>query len=162
MQQRSWRARAAAGGWFVIGVAAWLLPLMSATGGADKYWALLMQQTGEDLSSPIAVAATPTLRNVVDAVLNTFGKPWGTWWSALAVLPVAAAGAIRLRRIAARRAAILLFCATPYVLFHLAFQETATFDTRCLWSWASRILPPSAWKDCRSGGGSLWRHCWSA
>jgi hypothetical protein len=126
MQRRSWRTVAAAAGWFAIGVAAWLLPLIGAAGGVDRYWASVTQQTGEDLSSPIIVAATPTLRNVTDAVFNTFVRPWGSPGSALAVSLPAIAGVIRLRRTAAHRAQTLLFCATPYVLFHLTFHETAT------------------------------------
>ena len=126
MHHRRWKPVVTTSGWFVLMCAAWLVPLVADTGGPERYWAALTRQAADDMTSPVMLAARPTLRNVSDALFNTFIRPWGAAAAAIPVVAAALAGLVRLQRIAPRRAAILLLCASPYVLFHIAFHETAT------------------------------------
>ncbi len=123
---RSRKTAAAACGWFTAGVILWLLPLLVATEGPTKYWKALVNQGEDDLSSSVILAADPTLRNIADALFNTLVRPWGAWALAAVILTAALWGAVRLRRTSARRAAVLVICVAPYVLFHLTFHETTT------------------------------------
>jgi hypothetical protein len=120
------KTAAAACGWFTAGIALWLLPLLVTTGGAKNYWLALTAQAEDDLSNPVVLAGAPTFQHATDALINTLVRPWGAPLLAAVILIAALAGAIRLQRTSARRTSSLVLCATPYVLFHLAFHETAT------------------------------------
>jgi hypothetical protein len=121
---RSRKTAAAASGWFTAGIILWLLPLLVAADGPIKYWAALANQGEDDLSSHLILAVAPTLRNITDALFNTFVRPWGAWPLAAVILTAALAGAVRLQRTSARHAAVLLICLAPYTLFHLTVHET--------------------------------------
>ena len=123
---RSRKIAAAASGWFMAGVVIWLLPLLIATDGPRTYWMALANQGEHDLSSPVILAAAPTLRNIADALFNTLVRPWGAWALAAVILTAALDG----HRPAAAHVGSTCgnpcdLC-TPYVVFHLAFHETAT------------------------------------
>lgn len=110
---------------FVLGALAWGVPLLVASGGLDAYLAALGSQAGEDFAGVEMLSLNPTPRVAAFALLRTFVWPWESVALAAAVLVLAAVGAVvlvvRERRTALAVAAISL----PYLVFHLAFQDTA-------------------------------------
>lgn len=119
-----WTAFAMCGA-YIGGVAVWLIPLLAAT-GPHRYWVALVTQGRDDFTNPMMLAAAPTLRNGAEALFNTFVQPWGSSPLAVGMLIAVMAGATRLWRTAGPRAGQWLLCAAPYLLFHLALQETTT------------------------------------
>jgi hypothetical protein len=109
----------------MVGIAAWFVPLLAST-GPHRYWTALVTQAGDDFTSPIMLAATPTIRNGAEALFNTFITPWGPASLAAGMLIAALVGGLQLRCTSGRGASRWLICAAPYLLFHLAFHETST------------------------------------
>jgi hypothetical protein len=125
---RSRSARIAIGalGACAIGVLAWAVPLIVASGGPSTYLHALGSQAGEDFSGVVMLWTHPTdKRLALHALVNTFIWPWD-WWLGVALCILAAAGAAR---IAWRAPRVLLSLAAvfgPYAIFHLLFHETET------------------------------------
>lgn len=117
-----WRAVAA----YAAGTLIWLGPLLWISGGPVAYWQAFSAQGAEDLSGVAMLATTPTVRQLVRALLYTFVAPWGYWQLATGALILAAAGAARML-LGARPALLSLLVAfAPYALFDLLFQESVT------------------------------------
>jgi hypothetical protein len=110
---------------FAIGVLAWAIPLIVASGGPSAYMHALTFQAGADFTGIEMLWTHHRARAVVNAVLNTFVWPWD-WWLGLAVSALAALGALRIAWRAPRVALTLLATFGPYAFFHLLFQETVT------------------------------------
>jgi hypothetical protein len=111
---------------FAIGVLAWAIPLLVASGGIGAYLAALRSQAGGDLGGGVVILWTHhKARDVVHAVLNTFIWPWD-WWLGIAVCVLAAMGAARIAWRAPRVLITLVLLFAPYAVFHLLFQETVT------------------------------------
>lgn len=109
----------------VLGVAAWAIPLIVASGGLTQYLHALGAQAGEDFSGVVMLWTHPTPRVAVSAVLNTFVWPW-SWSIGIAVCGLAAIGIVRIA-LRSLQALIILFVAfAPYAVFHLLFHETET------------------------------------
>ena len=122
----SFRDRAIALAAAALGVAAWGLPLLAASGGLGGYLAALGTQAGEDFSGVVMLWTVRQARVAADAVLNTFIWPWKELWLGAVVMVAAALGAVRLAWRLPARCALLLIAFAPYTVFHLLFHETAT------------------------------------
>ena len=109
---------------FAAGALAWGVPLLVASGGLQAYLAALGSQAGEDFAGVEMLYLNPTPRLAAFALLRTFVWPWDSVPLASVVLVFAALGAlllvVRERRTLAAVAAFTL----PYLVFHLAFQDT--------------------------------------
>ncbi len=92
-RSRSVRVAVGALGAFAIGVLAWAIPFVVASGGTSAYLHTLAAQAGEDFSGVVMLWTHPTdTRLALHALVNTFIWPWD-WWLGLAVCVLAAAGA---------------------------------------------------------------------
>lgn len=111
---------------FSIGVLAWGVPLIVASGGWSRYAGALGAQAGEDIGGVDFLVSNPTLRHLAADLQHTFIRPWAMVPLAVLVLALAAVGAVALA-LRNRRALVLIASATlPYAVFHLLFQETVT------------------------------------
>jgi hypothetical protein len=119
-------ARLAAPAAVLAGALMWAIPLVAASGGPAGYLASLGKQAGEDFGGVTMLWTTRTARVAADAVLYSFFWPWGGLTVGGVVLAVAAAGALRLVRVAPLLLALLALAFGPYAVFHLLFQETPT------------------------------------
>ena len=111
---------------FGLGVLAWLVPLIVASGGPVRYLAALSSQAGEDLAGVDMFATNPTPRRMAFGLLHTFVQPWASVPLAIAVIVLAVAGALLLLRRGRRELLLLAAITVPYGVFHLVFQETVT------------------------------------
>lgn len=122
----------------LVGVLAWALPMIAASGGVDAYLAALGSQAGEDFAGVEMLYLHPTPRVAAFALLRTFIYPWdsivlGTLITSLAAVGV---GALLVRD---RRSLVAVALVTlPYLTFHLLFQDT-TFVR-----YALPLVPPAA------------------
>lgn len=110
---------------FTVGVVAWGVPLVVASGGVQAYLAALGSQAGEDFAGVEMLYLTPTPRLAGLALLRTFVWPWDSVPLAGVVLTLAALGALALLVWERRTALAVAAVTVPYLLFHLAFQDTA-------------------------------------
>lgn len=109
-----------------IGVAAWGIPLIAATGGLSEYAAALGSQAGEDFSGVVMLWTTRSPRVAAAALMNSFLWPWGHPAIGGSVLAVAAIGFVRVAWRMPRTLGLLGVAFVPYAVFHLLFQETVT------------------------------------
>jgi hypothetical protein len=119
------RARLGALGAFAVGVLAWGIPLLVASGGLAAYLQALGSQAGEDFSGVVMLWTNLHARVAVSALLNTFIWPWD-WWLGIAMCALAAGGAARIAWRAPRVLVTMLLAFAPYAVFHLLFHETET------------------------------------
>lgn len=111
----------------VAGAAAWFVPLLIASGGPTHYLTALGSQAGEDFEGVVMLWTMRTPRVALEAVLNSFVRPWGPAPVGGVVLVVAIGGLLRaLGARTWRSLAILALLFGPYMIFHLLFHETAT------------------------------------
>jgi hypothetical protein len=110
---------------FVAGGLAWGIPLLIASGGLNAYLAALGTQAGEDFASGEMLYTNPSPRTLAFALLRTFVYPWDSTPLAVLVLVLAAAGLVQLLWRDRRALAAVIAMAGPYLVFHLAFQDTA-------------------------------------
>jgi hypothetical protein len=125
-RRRAWRPWFEAAALGALGIVAWAIPLLAATGGLAPYLQALRGQAGEDFAFVDMLWSTPTPRRLALGLYQTFVLPWASPSLALLVLLLALAGAaVMVAR--DRRAFLTLVTAfTPYAMFHLVFQETVT------------------------------------
>jgi hypothetical protein len=110
----------------VMGILAWGIPLIVASGGLSSYAAALGSQAGEDFSGVVMLWTTRSARVALDALIYSFGWPWGHPIAGGIVLGLALTGALRLLMTMPRTLAVLLVAFVPYAAFHLLFHETVT------------------------------------
>jgi hypothetical protein len=109
---------------FAAGALAWGVPLLLASGGLQAYLAALGSQAGQDFAGVDMLYLNPSPRLAAFALLRTFVWPWDSVPLATVVLVLAAAGALVLL-VRERRTLLAVAAFTvPYLLFHLAFQDT--------------------------------------
>ncbi|MGE0393277.1 MAG: hypothetical protein AB7P67_06905, partial [Vicinamibacterales bacterium] len=131
---RRWGAGIGAG---ALACLLWAVPMVVASGGFAAYLTALGAQAGEDFAGVDMVYTNPTVKAVTLAVYRTFVLPWGVdlrapGGSALgrfavqAVLALAFAGSVRLLLRSPRQLAWLAVAFVPYLVFHVALQETVT------------------------------------
>ena len=133
------RDRALAVGATAVGVLAWAIPLVHASGGLSAYAAALGSQAGEDFSGVVMLWNVRSPRVAVDALIYSFLWPWGTPLIGSLVVLVAAAGALRTGWQRPRVLGLLLLGFVPYAVFHLLFHEVVTVR------YALPLLVPVAW-----------------
>jgi hypothetical protein len=109
-----------------IGVLAWGIPLIVASGGLSNYAAALGSQAGEDFSGVVMLWTTRKPRVALDALTFSFLWPWGQPIAAGLVIGIALVGAVRMLWKIPRALGLLLVAEVPYAIFHLLFHETIT------------------------------------
>jgi hypothetical protein len=109
----------------VLGVLAWAIPLIVASGGPTQYLHALGAQAGEDFSGVVMLWTHRTPRVAVSALVNTFVWPW-SWWIGIVVCVLAAIGIVRMALRSMRAVIVLAVSFAPYAAFHLLFHETET------------------------------------
>ena len=110
----------------LAGVLVWGIPLIAANGGLEGYLTALGSQAGEDFSGVVMLWTTRQARVAALALLNSFVWPWEQYRFGVAMLVLAALGAVRLGWRDRRALALCAFAFLPYAVFHLLFHETAT------------------------------------
>ena len=122
-----------------IGVLAWAIPLVVASGGPEAYAAALGTQAGEDFSGVVMLWNMRKARVALDALMYSFLWPWGGLLAGAAAVVLAAAGAARAAWRAPASLAIVLVGFVPYAIFHLLFHEVVTVR------YALPLVVPAAW-----------------
>jgi len=120
------RARLAGAAALGIGVLAWAVPLIAASGGPSAYAAALGSQASEDFSGVVMLWTTRRPRVALDALKYSFLWPWGSVVTGGVVAAIAAVGGARLAWRRPRVLLLLIVGFLPYAVFHLLFQETVT------------------------------------
>jgi hypothetical protein len=109
-----------------IGVLAWAVPMVIASGGPGAYLTALSSQAGEDFAGVDMLATNPSPRLLAFALTRTFVEPWVSLPLAIAVLSLATLGGVAMLARSRQAAVLLAAIAVPYAVFHLLFQETET------------------------------------
>jgi hypothetical protein len=128
---------------FALGGLAWAVPLVTASGGVDRYLRALGSQAGEDFAWVDMLWANPTPRRLAFALYETFVMPWDSVTLAAAIGIAALSGAVIAAVRAPRTLALMGVAFAPYAIFHLLFQETPHVR------YALPLLPPVAWLAAR-------------
>ncbi|MGQ0733712.1 MAG: protein O-mannosyl-transferase family [Acidobacteriota bacterium] len=123
----------------VVGVSAWAVPLVAASGGLEAYLAALGSQAGEDFAGVEMVYLSPSPRLIVAALVRTFVYPWDSVVLGSVMTGLAMLGAAWLAWRDRRTLAFLALAALPYLGFHLLFQDTSFVR------YALPLMPPVAW-----------------
>jgi len=110
---------------FVIGGLAWGIPLLVVSGGLGPYLAALGTQAGEDFAGGEMLYTNPSARAAAFALMRTFIDPWDSALLGTIVLGLAAAGVAHLLWRDRRTLVATLAMSAPYLVFHLAFQDTS-------------------------------------
>lgn len=110
---------------FVAGGLAWGIPLLVVSGGLGPYLAALGTQAGEDFTSGEMLYTNPSVRAVAFALVRTFIDPWDSVMLGSMVLVLAAAGIVHLLMRERRSLVAVTAMSAPYLVFHLAFQDTS-------------------------------------
>ena len=112
---------------FALGVLVWAIPLVIASGGPAAYWQAISSQAGEDYEGVDMLFTSPRpVWRLAMNLLQTFVLPWGPLPLAVAVLSLAAIGALVLLRRDRRGVILLAGAVGPYLVFHLVWQENVT------------------------------------
>ena len=107
-----------------VGVLAWAVPLVAASGGLNGYLAALGSQAGEDFAGVEMLYLNPTPRLAALALIRTFLYPWDSVILGGVIVFLAAIGGIVLLFRDRRGLMAITLVAVPYLAFHLAFQDT--------------------------------------
>jgi len=151
-RRSGWRDPARATAMAVAGVLVWGIPLLVATGGLAAYLAALGTQAGEDFAFVDMLWANPTPRRLAFGLLHTLVLPWASVPLAVAVLVLAAIGAVVMALRDRPALATLVVAFAPYAVFHLVFQETITVR------YALPLVAPVAFavaRTCALSGGFM-------
>ena len=111
---------------FTIGIAAWAIPLVVASGGIAKFRAAITAQGAEDLTGVDMLYTNPSARRLAFNLLETFVQPWASPVLGWTIVAFAVVGGLGLARRAPRAALLVATLAGPYALAHLLWQETLT------------------------------------
>ena len=112
---------------------------MAASGGIDAYLAALGSQAGEDFAGVEMLYLNPTPRLVAFALVRTFLYPWDSLVLGGIVIALAAIGTVTLLVRDRRGLMIIALVSVPYLVFHLAFQDTNFVR------YALPLVPPTAY-----------------
>lgn len=110
---------------FVAGGLLWGIPLLVVSGGLGPYLAALGTQAGEDFAGGEMLYSNPSARAAAFALMRTFLDPWDSPWLGAIVVMLAAAGVGHLVMRDRRTLAAIVAMSAPYLIFHLAFQDTS-------------------------------------
>ncbi len=109
---------------FAIGVLAWAIPLIIASGGLAAYRAAFAGQAAEQFTGLDIFLSNPTPRRMALGIVAALVGPWAAPPLGWIVLAIATAGFALLAWRARLAAAVLLVAYLPYAIFHLIVQET--------------------------------------
>lgn len=110
---------------FIAGGLMWGIPLLVASGGLGPYLAALGTQAGEDFAGGEMLYTNPSARATAFALMRTFLDPWDSPILGAIVVVLAAVGVAHLVARDRRTLAAVVAMSAPYVVFHLAFQDTS-------------------------------------
>lgn len=110
---------------FVVGGLAWGIPLLVVSGGLGPYLAALGTQAGEDFAGGEMLYTNPSARAAAFALMRTFLDPWDSAALGSIVIALAAAGVVHLLMRDRRTLVAVMAMSAPYLVFHLAFQDTS-------------------------------------
>jgi hypothetical protein len=149
----AWWLLSRLGGSFAVGLAAWAVPLLRASGGLSGYLSALGTQAGEDFAWVNMLWSNPTPRRLAFNLYETFVLPWHSGVLAACVGLAAMAGGIVAIRRTPRAAFVMAFAFVPYLGYHLLLQETITVR------YALPLMPLVAWlamRGVRTLSGARW------
>lgn len=126
LAQRSARVASAVVAASAAGCLVWAVPLVVSAGGLGAYLSVLATQGGEDFAGVEMLATSADRRLIGDALTATFIAPWRVAWLGQLVSLLAMVGLVRLGRHHRTSLLIVVAACLPYLVFHLAFQETET------------------------------------
>jgi len=109
---------------FGIGLVAWVVPLIIASGGSARYLSALGSQAGQDFAGVEMLYLNPAPRLAAFAMLRTFVYPWDSPRLAIVVLILAMIGMFALLVRDRRTLLVIGLLSVPYLVFHLLFQDT--------------------------------------
>ena len=109
---------------FSIGVLAWAIPLLVASGGPSRYRAALAGQATEQFTGLDIFLSNPTPRRMALGIIASLVGPWAAPPLGWIVVAVAIVGFTLLVWRAPVAAALLLVAYVPYSIFHLVVQES--------------------------------------
>ena len=134
---------------FSIGVLAWAIPLIIASGGLAQYRAAFAGQAAEQFTGLDIFLSNPTPRRMALGIIAAIVGPWAAPLLGWIVVAVAIAGLALLVWRAPVAAVLLLVAFVPYAIFHLIVQETYS-------RYALPILPAVGYLAVRglSAGGT--------
>ncbi|MDP3716471.1 MAG: DUF2723 domain-containing protein [Acidobacteriota bacterium] len=110
---------------FIVGGLAWGIPLLVVSGGLGPYLAALGTQAGEDFAGGEMLYTNLSARTAAFALMRTFLDPWDSVVLGTIVMVLAAAGVVHLLLRDRRTLVAVLAMSAPYLVFHLAFQDTS-------------------------------------
>jgi len=109
---------------FSIGVAAWGIPLIIASGGVAAYRAAFAGQSAEQFTGLDIFLSNPTPRRMALGMIATLVGPWAVPPLGWIVVAIAIIGLALIAWRAPFAATLLLVAYVPYAIFHLIVQET--------------------------------------
>jgi hypothetical protein len=109
---------------FTIGVLAWAIPLLIASGGLARYRAAFAGQAAEQFTGLDIFLSNPTPRRMALGIIAALVGPWAVAPLGWIVVAIAVAGFAVLVWRAPRTAALLVIAYVPYSIFHLIVQES--------------------------------------
>src|SRR5215203_4684129 len=104
---------------FSIGVLAWAIPLIIASGGVTQYRAAFAGQAAEQFTGLDIFLSNPTPRRMALGIIAALVGPWAVPALGWIVVAVALVGLVMLAWRAPHSAALLLVAYVPYSIFHL-------------------------------------------
>lgn len=108
---------------FSIGVLAWAIPLILASGGLAKYRAAFAVQTAEQFHGLDILLSNPTPRRLALGILAALVGPWAVTPLGWIVVLLAFVGFVILVWRAPAGAVLLTAAVAPYAVFHIVVQE---------------------------------------
>ena len=108
---------------FSIGVVAWALPMLVASGGFIRYREAFAGQSAEQFHGLDIFLSNPTPRRMALGTIAALVEPWSLPPLGWAVVAVAFAGFLNLLWRLPRAAILLIVAFVPYAVFHLIVQE---------------------------------------
>ena len=113
-------------GAFTVGVLAWAVPMIATLGGPSEYLRLLTTVAVDDVQGVEMFATHPTPRLLALALVRTFIVPWRSPVLGWVALALAGCGAVALARYRPRALVFVSVMALPYLIFHVALQDTSS------------------------------------
>jgi hypothetical protein len=109
---------------FSIGVLAWAVPMIIASGGFGRYRAAFAGQTAEQFTGLDIFLSNPTPRRMALGIVATLVGPWAAPPLGWVVVAIACVGFALLVWRAPVAALLVVVSYVPYAVFHLVVQET--------------------------------------
>lgn len=120
---------------FSIGVLAWAIPLIIASGGVTQYRAAFAGQAAEQFTGLDIFLSNPTPRRMALGIIASLVAPWAVPPLGWIVVIIAIVGLAVLVWRAPQSAVLLLVAFVPYAIFHLIVQESYS-------RYALPLIPP--------------------